>query len=257
MIDLRDYYAGGYYLIRANRPDWPQLEHELPRRRVDPPQNGASGHPPAVLPPDEPPTDLLLSLSRCICPRLEIAWGWPPADREAALQFGIAAECFDDFVAWCATDYQLELDYYSIFHTPASARRFAARFMPHARDLYLIGAGLDQALALAQWHSPADEERYGITERIRQQLPLEPGGTPLGFEVASFSNGDLSHSWICSGLVGEMARRFGIHPGAFGLLPTREDAQRVYDWIAEDAQQGRRAEPEPYDYWLLVAYPLV
>ena len=52
MIDQREYYSGGYFLIRANKPDWPQLQTEL-------------------LP------DKLLSLSRCICPQhLKFSWGW-------------------------------------------------------------------------------------------------------------------------------------------------------------------------------------
>jgi hypothetical protein len=32
--------------------------------------------------------------------------------------------------------------------------------------------------------------------------------------------------------------------------------KRVHNWIAEEDMQGTRGEPEPYDAWLLVDYPL-
>ncbi len=255
MIDLSDYYSGGYFLICANKPDWPQLKHQTPPDKpIGHYENGASAEARSLR--NELLPAKLISLSRCICPRLQVAWGWTPPDREAALQFGIAEDRFEAFVLWCENEYQLEMDYYSIFHTPAAARRFAERFMPQPSHLHLIGAGLHQSLALTQWRDPADEELYGIEQRIRQHLPLEPGGTTLGFEVASFTNSDVSHSWICSGLPEDMQQLFGIRPGQFGLIERREDAQRVYEWIVEDEQRGHRAEPEPYDYWLLVSYPL-
>ena len=78
----------------------------------------------------------------------------------------------------------------------------------------------------------------------------------LGFEIASFAYHDFGHSWLCSGINQDMYQLYGIHPNAYGLIDTAEDARKVYDWIAEDEMQGRRAEPEPYAYWLLVSYPL-
>ena len=96
----------------------------------------------------------------------------------------------------------------------------------------------------------------GIQKQIDQHLPLAEGGTILGFEVVSFAYSHFGHSWICSGLQLEMDDLFGVRPGQFGLIETREAAQQVYEWIAEDHQQGHRGEPEPYHYWLLVSYPL-
>ena len=67
---------------------------------------------------------------------------------------------------------------------------------------------------------------------------------------------DFGHSWLCSGLERDMHERFGIRANNKGLLDSYADAKQVYDWIADDAMQGARAEPEPYALWLLLAYPL-
>lgn len=231
MIDLGEYYSGGYFLIRADKPDWPQLQTDL-------------------LP------DKLISLSFCMCPHLQVYWGWNPGDREAALRFGIPENQLDEFVAWCGTEYQSDLDIVSMFYSPDAARRFIRRFLPDTTDLYLIGTGLHKSLEEANWRYPALGEIIGIDKYIEEHHSLEDGGTPLGFDVVSFSYHDLAHSWLCSYLYLEMNRLFGIRPGQFGLIERQEDARRVYEWIAEDEQRGHRAEPEPYDYWLLVSYPL-
>jgi hypothetical protein len=53
-----------------------------------------------------------------------------------------------------------------------------------------------------------------------------------------------------------MHELFGIRPNQYGLISTYDEAKKVHDWIAEDNMQGTRAEPYPYDAWLLVSYPL-
>src|SRR5690606_10847924 len=106
------------------------------------------------------------------------------------------------------------------------------------------------------WREPANGNIRGIEKAIEQRKPLSDGGTPLGFEVTSYEYNDFGHSWICNHIHKDMHEMFGIHLGQFGLLQNHEDAEKVYQWIEEDHQQGARAEPEPYDYWLLVSYSL-
>jgi hypothetical protein len=249
VIDLADYYSGGYCLIRANNPGWEQLKNGL-------------------LP------EKLLSLSECICPRVAVHWGWTPGDREAALKFGIPETKLDEFVEWCSDAHGVDIYHASMFYSVDAARRFVARFLPDTDGLYLIGAGLYKPLEAAGWNLYPNQVKYqvkvdlqlqkgerkpeGVSDQIDQHLPLEAGGTPLGFEVICFFNSsDFADSWICNGIDEDMYELYGINPGQFGLIQTREEAQKTCEWIMEDVGDGNhRGEPLPYAYWLLVSYPL-
>jgi hypothetical protein len=253
MIDLADYYSGGYFLIRANKyqlekPGWFQINIQLLPEKV-------------------------LSLSQCICPSLEVYWSWHPSDREAALKFGVPEEKLDEFVEWCSTYPQPEISPTSMFYSVDAAQRFIDRFLPNTDGLYLIGAGMYQPLEAAGWNrlpssalkfdihvdlrlQQAESHIENVEDQITQHAQLAAGGIPLGFEVVSYADSNFSHSWLCSGLHKDMKDLFDIQTGQYGLIKTREDAEKVYEWIAEDDQKGHRAEPEPYAYWLLVSYPL-
>lgn len=230
-VDLGDFYSGGYFLLRAGRPDWPPPFSEFL------------------------PSGNLISLSDCICrQRLSVIWGWNPGNREAALAFGISETPLNEFIAWCGTEYRQSMDLISMFYSPEAARHFIKRFDLDTDNLFIIGAGLPKALHQAWLEEETDHE--GITKRIKQAMPIELGGETLGYDVVSYSYHDFAHSWLCSGLEKDMYELFGIRTNQHGLLATSADAKQVNDWIAEDNEQGTRAEPEPYDYWLLVNYPL-
>lgn len=230
-IDLDDFYSSGYFLIRANHPGWEQLRTEL-------------------LP------DKLVSLSSCISPRLEVCWGWGADSAPLVLDFGIPQEKLEAFTAWCQGAYADDANMWGMFFSTDGARRFARQFLPGAPDVMLIGAGLSKESPGINPRQPPEGEQFGIEQWIEKQLSLEQGGAPLGFEVVSFSYGTFGHSWLCSGLEQDMHRLFGIRPNHRGLIGTYAEARKVCAWIAEDEMQGRRAEPEPYDVWLLAAYPL-
>lgn len=249
MIDLADYYSGGYFLIRADKPDWEQLKTDL-------------------LP------EKLLSFSNCICSSFYVWWGWHPGDRQAAVKFGIPETKLDEFVEWCGSAIGVDISHPSMFYSVDAAQRFIARFLPNTDGLYLIGAGMYKPLEATGWNLSPEQMRLkntitvnlllqteiraieGVEDQIEQHMLLAEGGIPLGFEVVSYAYYNFSHSWICSGIYEDMYALYGIRPGQYGLIQTREDAEKVYEWIAEDDQKGHRAEPEPYDYWLLVSYPL-
>jgi hypothetical protein len=232
MIDLNDFYLEGYVLLRANDPGWEQLKDGL-------------------LP------DRLISLATCICPHLQIYWGWIPGNPEIALKFGVPQARLDEFLTWCKGDYQTSMDYVSMFYSTEAAREFVRRFLPDTSDLHLIGVGLHRDVEITNWHPyAADEPTVGIQVRLGQQLTMEPDGKPLGYEVVSFAYHDFGHSWLCNQLHKEMHALFGIRPNGYGLIESEDDARKVSDWIAEDEMKGTRAEPETYSYWLLVSYPL-
>jgi hypothetical protein len=231
MIDLNDYYSGGYFLLRADKPDWPQLKTDL-------------------LP------EKLVSLSTCMCPRVSVGWGWDPGDKQAALDFGVPAERLDEFVAWCGYASETEIGVWSMFYSIDIARQFIRRFAPDTTDLKLIGVGLPNDLAQNRWPQIIKEGK-GVDHQIQQRLPIEAGGEILGFDVVTYSYNDFGDSWLCSDLQQEMYNLFSVIPNQYGLLNSAEDARKIYDWIAEGEKLGiHGAEPEPYDFWLILSYPL-
>lgn len=232
-INLDDYYSCGYLLIRSGRPDW--------------------GAPFGELLPDGD----LISLSQCIClERFLVTWGWIPGDRQAAIDFGIDESKIDEFMEWCSSEHHFEhVDVFAMFHSSKSARLIVDKFITDKAGLYIIGVALHQELLL-DWLSVNEEEDVGVTKRLRQKLPVETGGTPLGFEVASFGYHDFSHSWLCSGVDKDMYELYKIYPGQYGLIQNEADARKVYKWMTEDGYWGQRGEPEPYYYFLLTSYPL-
>ena len=120
--------------------------------------------------------------------------------------------------------------------------------------MYIIGAGLPKYLQPA-WFDVEDDNQ-GVEGRIKQGLLMEEPNAILGYDVVSYSYHDFSHSWLCSHLEQDMNDKFGIRANQYGLLDTFEDAQKINDWIAEDEMKGTRAEPEPYDFWLIASYDL-
>lgn len=230
-IDFGDYYSGGYFLLRAGRPDWPPPFGEFL------------------------PSGNLVSLSECISGRrLSVIWGWNPGNREAALEFGIPKTRLAKFVDWCGSEYRELMDLTSMFYSPDAARTFIKRFELNTDNLFLLGAGLPKQSHEAWLEEEPDNE--GIAKHVKQAIPVEQTGEPLGFDVVSYSYTDFAHSWLCSGLERDMHELFGMRANSVGLLDSYADAKKVNDWIAEDEGKGVRAEPEPYDFWLILSYPL-
>ena len=231
MIDLSQFYSGGYFLLRAGRPDWPPPFGEYL------------------------PNGNLISLSKHICEkRLSVMWGWKPNDPEAALEFGIPEVRLTEFFDWCGKDYHELMDLSSMFYSPEAARTFVKRFEVDTDNLFIIGAALPKELHDAWIHEEPDSE--GIAKQIKQGLPVDKSGELLGYDIVSYSYSDFSCSWLCSGLEKDMNALFGIQTNSKGLIDTYTDAKKMNDWIAEDEGRGIRAEPEPYDFWLLLSYPV-
>lgn len=233
-MDLADYYSAGYYLIRTRLSEWPQWEnHPLLPKKV-------------------------LSLSGCIAQPLAVYWGWNNRDdyREDALKFGIPEARLNEFYQWCES---YPLDYSDIFRDVATAQTFVKNFEIAHEDLYLVGLGLHKDIE-KNWEAERSEyldtdgnPHEGVPKWIFSHRSLEAGGTPLGYELVGLFHYNFSHSWLCSGLEKDAYERFAIQPNAMGLISSYEDAKKLYDLMREGELKG---EPEPYNAWLLISYPL-
>lgn len=230
-INLDNFYSGGYFLVRLRKHGWEQLSKDL-------------------LP------EQIISLSECLSEKLNVSWGWPTGNKQHALDFGISTSKLDEFVEWCHYHYSSEMDMWGIFHSTDAARRFIKRFLLDTQNLLIIGTGLPHELEEKYWREDKLEEVYGIEKRIEQRLPLEDGGQVLGFEVVNFEYGNYGHSWLYSYFHENIYKLSNIRPNKVGLIATEEEAQKIYRWINEDDLRGERTGHEPYDYWLLVSYPL-
>jgi hypothetical protein len=234
-INLSDYVAGGYFITKyADEGFW---KSELMPERV-------------------------VSVSTCISKILEISWGWNTVEHKEEIEsFGIDTAKLQQLRAWCGEKKPGAL------YTLEVAREFIAEFLPQKHDVLLVGVGLPNNLVgdfLQQnWHIVLDtntqvqsKDLWSIGYVLSGQKPLPEGGKPLGFEVISYFASTFSDTWLCSLLEREMYELFNIRTNEYGLINSLEEARKVYEWIAEDKMQGKRAEPLPYHPWLLVQYPL-
>ena len=233
-IDRSQFYSGGFFLVRASEtPQGLDKNSLLPAK--------------------------LISLSACFCKKFDIVWTWTPYDKEAGLEFGIPESKWEELIAWCKHVYQKDqLDLYGMFNSKQFAQDCIELFLPDTDDLYLIEIGLPTYPSVDSWHKRSLNEGSpaGVDLRISRQIPILETGNVLGYEVLSYDYHNLGHTWLCSLIHNDMYELYGIKPNQHGFLATYDDAKKVYDWIAEEEMKGTRAEPEPYDFWLVISHPL-
>lgn len=242
-IDLKDYVCGGYFITK------PSVQGFMRTPNFQPEQ--------------------VMSLSNCIARWfISPAWGWQiEQNKREILWWGIPETKFDQLHTFSVE--MFEKDYYfpNVFLKLSSARQFIKKFLPNAEGVILLGAGLPKNLGqnfLSRKLEPLfnakneniAQDLSNVSLAFSQNILLRPGGQIIGFEVASYAYNSFGHSWLCSNLQSDMHEQFGINAGDYGLLKSYDDAMKVYEWIAEDDMQGRRAEPEPYFPWLIVQYPV-
>jgi hypothetical protein len=233
-IDLGDYVAGGYFVVKyCDDGFW---RSDLMPERV-------------------------ISLSGCIGNVLDIMWGWNiNGSKQDISDFGISELNLKAFQVWCGGKDPGGLQSLEI------ARQFIKQFLPHDNDVLLVGAMLHRELVddFVEMTKGVDDPLqssqikrvYGVHYGLAQRQVVPSNGQALGYEVISLFDSNFSCSWLCSNLQQDMYALFGIRPNQYGLINNYEDAKKVYEWIAEDKQQGFRAEPLPYHPWLLVQYPI-
>ena len=241
-IDLNDYVAGGYFVVKYS-------DYGFARSELMP--------------------ELVVSLSLCMSMKFQVDWGWRKMGPPPKNDLGIPPEKHAAFYAWSSAANADSDGIYDI----ADARYAINQFFPDNPDVLLIGIGLHHELVnefSIYKPYPAEHPNYVVYERpgadeqrstelkghfVNKRVSLEKDGQPLGFEVISYFY-SWSHSWLCSGLEKNMHELFGIRHNSYGLIDSYTEAKKVYEWIAEDEMQGTRSEPEPYYPWLIVQYPL-
>jgi hypothetical protein len=208
---------------------------------------------PDLLPP------VLTSLSPCIAPSAQVAWGWDvPDDEPDAVAFGIAPERLPELQPWEASH---GVSFPNVFHSLEDARGFVATVLPDSTDVVIVGAALpaelveeflvDQAQTTFDATTGAEREScFGVNLVLSARCPLPPGGETLGFELVLYGY-NLECSWLCTGTERAVATALGVRPNGHGLVGSQADAMRVHAWMARHPEQS---EPGPYYPWLLVRY---
>ncbi len=238
-IDLRDYVAGGYFVMKyADRN--PKLNSDI------------------LLP------DKIISISDCRGNTLCLLPTWQEG-RRRPLAFGIPAEKLPAFEQWCVEKRGIEFGYSSVFYTLEAARRFVAAFLPERDDVMLIGIGLhrtwvdgflvasfQEKVRLREKDSQDSwelklEERVGVDRMVAEGDPLANGGKILGFDLAAYEV-DFVCSWLCTGDEYQL-EDLGKRPNQYGLIDDFETATLVQP-LRQDSL------PESYCPWLIVQYPV-
>jgi hypothetical protein len=197
----------------------------------------------------------LVSLSRCIAPRLPDTWaiewtGDTPEERERlAAAFGIGPAGLPAVLRWVTARFESEIGWPDVCFTLDTARELAA--FAGSDDVLLLGIGVDERYVsgLVDAEEPF---KPGIRDALLRRTPLAPGGDALGHELVA-ANCGLSCSWLCNRLEAEVPAALGLRPNPHGLVDDPAAAAAAAEHIG---RPGTGAEPGLWLPWLLVRYPL-
>lgn len=176
MIETSRFVAGGYFLARRATRGADYIDSPL-----------------------LPPT--IVSLSGCLADFAFEYW-WNEENVAAAAGFGLSEGRFADLIAWYRDRFGHELGAPNVAFSTRVIDDFVAEFVDDASDLVIVGCGLSvehRSLLVERHRAAADVGEYGVIEMLDQQLALETGGQPIGFEPISYEYG-LECSWLCNGL---------------------------------------------------------
>lgn len=168
-----------------------------------------------------------------------------------------------------------------------TAREFYNKYLQHIPDLELIGMGfankhidkfindkkqeqiVQEAISRMLKEHPEyiaiTEERYNkylpdedtfeiekdnfLTMLLRYE-PIDPNGTPIGFEVIGYEVCGSFHSYICNGLEKDLKNELDVKFNENGLIDLLEDADRATDYIEE----GEMGEPVDWYPCIIIKY---
>lgn len=201
--------------------------------------------------------DVLLSLSSCFAEFLPDAWAvsWvacSDVERVSAMsKLGIPLAQLPSLLRFMTDALDRgDLGWPCTWRSLAAAQRAKATFASHVSDFLIVELGVPKDLVdglLSALAPGPNEGETGIYSQLRARTRVVSQGQPLGWEVLGAEVGGSYHSWLCNGLHEEAAKRLALAPGAYGLLPTQEQARDLLRLI----DQGIGAEPVPWFLGLL------
>ena len=242
MINLEDYYSGGYYITHY-------IEH------------------PAFIPEAMRPVRTV-TLTPCLNQFYPDHWSieWCTLSDWQRLRsssmFGTTPENISSFIRRVTDLVGIDFDLPNTCRSLDIARQYVGELAHKPDSLVIIGLGLHHSLVndfLAETKPPVSEPGYapigecGSHLAISRKERLEPKGRKLGFEPLCFDDfGGRTCSWFCNGLEVPCQDQLGIGMNSLCLIDDFTDAMRCMEYISRD-ETG--AEPGYWVPWLLVSYP--
>ncbi len=238
-IDLNDYVAGGYYI--GAYTSWTDYKDSfLPER--------------------------IVSVSECRGDVTNVSWLTLDEEIYAThlVKQGLPKDKHDAARQWYDELWDTEMLFPDAFYSLSTAQEFASKFMVLREDHFIVGIGLHKSFVksfteendrLIAKHMKDDKfgeprltngEPFGANKIVRQQLPLEANGKPLGFEPAAYFVG-FSCNYLCNVDQFAMVEDLQSYPNEYGLIDSFEIAKIVRSWRGTD---------DEYFPWLIVQYPL-
>jgi len=217
---------------------------------------GQPFEPPPDRPPEWVPADLVAptmwTLATCMAEILPAEWAfmtWLPTPtrkqrEDGAALWGIDAAVVDALVAWAHEQVREgRVLRHHVFVDVATAREFATRFLPHRSNFKLVGLGLRSEVAtgfLLEVATHGDVSPgykgapNGVRDGVERGVPLEPGGTVIGYEVLDVALGQPRCSWHCNHVEHRVLERLGVRAKPDGFLASLDDAERVANFCRSE-----------------------
>lgn len=196
----------------------------------------------------------LLTLSTCFTDIAPDGWavqGYSYGDEERAAEaarFGIPSHVVPELV----TSFTRVISEHYL-HNAFPSLSVAQEFYRRCADqnlIALLGIGLESSLVTSLRSQLSDDVNNGycLIERIDANVPLEQGGSVLGYEPLGFEATKF-HSWLCHNAPAEVYQQFGIRPNDLGFIDSLDDAVRVTRNMKATGAATAIWEP-----WLVVQY---
>ncbi|MEM7234413.1 MAG: hypothetical protein AAF517_19700 [Planctomycetota bacterium] len=204
----------------------------------------------------EAPSELLpasfLSPTDCICRIVpgDAGLPWiasPPSSTDLRTFLQLSESDLLDLQRWLeARTEENDYGWPSVFLREDLAAEFRQRYLQARNDVHLISvafAAVDLEDAVRDFESQGIED-CGVARKLVEGEALDPTrGQPRGFDILGIEFNGGFHSFPCNGLESDFVEVLGISLNEFGLIDSRDDADRAAKYTNEESTG---AEPVPW-----------